>query len=430
MPIENKYLDIAVNLRRQLHRRPEPGWCEFETTYQIYNSLAPLGYQLFIGQEAIEPNAVMGRNDHEVKEAIQRAQTQGVPQWFIEQSGQYTGLVATFDTGRPGPTLALRFDIDCVMVEETTDSTHEAVVGNYRSEIPGAMHACGHDAHTAVGIALAHWIAEHEDQLCGRFILLFQPGEEGARGALSMAQKGWLDNVDYFFCSHIGGTCKLGEVCCVEDGYLATTKMDIHFEGAPSHAGAEPEKGRSALMAAATAALLMQAIPRHSAGASRISVGTLHAGEGRNVTPVHAHLEIETRGATHEINEYMADKVEKIVKGIELTHEVKAKITKVGYGTTLKTTMEGTRIVREVCRSTPGAQLIECPPPTASEDCTILMRRAIEHGAQCGYFDFGCNHEGHHRANFSIQDTESLAIGLSVYVGLCNKLNSFEGAQQ
>lgn len=427
MTIETKYIDMAVRYRRDIHRRPEPGWCEFETTYRIYQSLASLPFKLYVGISAIEPSAVMGRNPKEVELAIERAEQHGVPASFIEKAGQYTGVVATLDTGREGPTVAFRFDIDCVMVEETTAADHESVVGGYRSEINGCMHACGHDGHTAVGLTLAHWIADHVDQLRGRFILLFQPGEEGARGALSMAEKGWVDHVDYLFCSHIGGDCKLGEVCCHEQGFLATTKMDINFTGVPSHAGAEPEKGRSALIAAATAAVLMQAIPRHSAGASRISVGTLHAGEGRNVTPVHASLQIETRGASHEINEYMVERVEKIVKGVEVTDEVKAEIIKVGYGTTLKTTAEGSRIVKEVCQSLFGDHFMHYPAPGASEDSTILMRRAIDHGAQCGFFMYGCNHQGHHRANFAIQDEKSLPSGLMVYIGICNKLNSLEG---
>ncbi len=423
MSIEQKYVDVAVAHRRAIHRRPEPAWCEFETTYRVVTTLKSLGYEVKFGLDAIEPAAVMGRNETEVKAAIARALKAGVDQSFIDQTQGYTGAVGLLDTGREGPVTALRFDMDCVMVEECSDPAHEANVGGYASEIPGCMHSCGHDAHTATGLGVAQWIADHKDSLKGRFILLFQPGEEGTRGAKSLMQKGWVDHVNYLYCCHIGGDAKLGEGCIAESGFLATSKIDITFTGAPSHAGSDPEKGRSALMAAAAAALLMQGIPRHSQGASRISVGTLHAGEGRNVTPVHAKMQVETRGATHEINQYMRDNVYRICEGIEKTHDVKVDIETVGEGTTLQTTKEGTRILSEVMSEVLGDKFVSLPSPGASEDCTFLMRRAIEGGADCGYFMFGCNHKGHHRANFEIQDEVSLGVGLNILTRLVQRLN-------
>ena len=423
MSLGKQYLDLAVSLRRAIHKRPEPGWCEFETTYKIVSTLEGLGFDVKFGIDAVAPEAVMGRNEAEVQAAVERALAHGVPKSFIDASGGYTGAVGLFDTGREGKTLALRFDIDCVMVTETSDPEHEAVKGGYASEIPGCMHACGHDAHTAVGLALAAWIADHRDELCGRFILLFQPGEEGARGAKSMVAKGWVDHVDYLFCSHIGGDAKLGQGNVAESGFLATSKIDITFTGLPSHAGAAPEQGRSAITAAATAVLLMQGIPRHSGGASRISVGTLHAGEGRNVTPVHAKMEVETRGATHEINEYMRNSVFRIVEGIESTLDVKGSAVIVGEGTTLKTTKAGTHLLSEVLHEVLGADFVQLPAPGASEDCTHLMRRAIECGADAGWFGWGCNHHGHHCADFAIQDETSLACALEIYTHLVERTN-------
>lgn len=423
MSIEQKYVDAAVAHRRAIHKRPEPGWCEFETTYRVVSTLKDFGFEVKYGLDAIEPAAVMGRNEAEVDAAIARAIEVGVPQTFIDQTGGFTGAVGLLDTGREGPVTALRFDIDCVMVEESTDPEHEANQGGYASEIAGCMHSCGHDAHTATGLGIAQWIADHQDALKGRFILLFQPGEEGTRGAKSLMEKGWVDHVNYLYCCHIGGDAKLGEGCIAESGFLATSKIDITFTGAPSHAGSDPEKGRSALIAAAAAALLMQAIPRHSQGASRISVGTLHAGEGRNVTPVHAKMQVETRGATHEINQYMRDNVYRICEGIEKTHDVKVDVVTVGEGTTLQTTKEGTRILSEVMREVLGEKFVTLPSPGASEDCTFLMRRAIECGADCGYFMFGCNHKGHHRANFEIQDEVSLGVGLNILARLVEHLN-------
>lgn len=135
MSIEQKYVDVAVAHRRAIHRRPEPGWCEFETTHRVVTTLKSLGYEVKLGLDAIEPTAVMGRNEAEVKAAVARALKAGVTQSFIDQTQGYTGAVGLLDTGREGPVTALRFDMDCVMVEESTDPAHEANVGGYASEI-------------------------------------------------------------------------------------------------------------------------------------------------------------------------------------------------------------------------------------------------------------------------------------------------------
>ena len=86
------------------------------------------------------------------------------------------------------------------------------------------------------------------------------------------------------------------------DGFLATTKLDAEFTGVSAHAGAAPEQGKNALLAAAQAAISLNTIPRHSKGSSRINVGVLNAGTGRNVVPDIAAIKLETRGATTEID--------------------------------------------------------------------------------------------------------------------------------
>ena len=87
----------------------------------------------------------------------------------------YTGALAVLDTGRPGTVTALRFDIDALCVPETTDPDHIPNREGFASEHPGLMHACGHDCHAGVGMALAHWAADHRDELCGVIKFVFQP---------------------------------------------------------------------------------------------------------------------------------------------------------------------------------------------------------------------------------------------------------------
>ncbi len=418
------YSDEAVSLRRAIHRRPEEGWTEFETEWLVVKTLRALGWTVRLGTDVVEPSAVMGRDQNKVDAAVARAREAGVPDDFIEETDGYTGVVAEWDTGRVGPVTGFRFDMDCVLVEESADAAHPAVSEGFASEIPGAMHACGHDGHTASGLALAHWITDNTDELCGRFRFIFQPAEEGARGAAPMAAAGAADGLNWFFGAHVGMYCKAGELGICRAGFFATTKTDIAFTGTPSHAGADPQKGRSALMAAAACALMLQGIPRHGEGETRIAVGRLVAGEGRNVTPVHASLEIETRGETHDINAFLNDNVRRIVEGAAAAYGVAGTITKAGEGSTLKTTAAGVDVLREAALATVDeARVRTFDKIGGSEDCTILMRRAVEGGADAAFLMYGCDHRGHHRSDFDIGDRESLPLVLSVFSKVVAKTN-------
>ena len=117
---------------------------------------------------------------------------------------------------------------------------------------------------------------------------------------------------------------------CSTGKFLATNKLDVTFTGIPAHAAAAPEEGRNALLAASCAALNMHAISRHSGGASRISVGMLNAGQGRNVIPPNALMKMETRGETTDINDYMYNSVQDIIAGAAKMYGVEFQTKIVG----------------------------------------------------------------------------------------------------
>ena len=409
-------IESMVADRRRLHRRPEEGWTEFETSWFVTERLRKLGVKALLGTAIINPKAVMGRDPKLVEDAIARALEHGVPQSFIDETEGYTGVVGVLETGRPGPVTAIRTDMDCVIVAETADPEHEANRLGYASERPGLMHACGHDAHTAVGLAAARWCVEHKDELCGTIKFLFQPAEEGVRGGGAMAASGIVDDVDILLGGHVGTHCRLGEVGLCEGGFLASTKLDVHFHGTPSHAGSDPEKGRSALMAACSAAMMLQGIPRNGQGDTRVAVGKLNAGEGRNVTPVHADMQLEVRGSTAEVNDYMTQYVYQIVEGVQKCYDVTAEIVRAGEASTLPICEDVLKLVREAAEKVDGVKLIKnTAENSGSEDCTMLMRRVLEHGGRAAYFLYGCNHHGHHRADFDIQDSQSMPVGFGVF---------------
>lgn len=420
----NSYVEDMVRIRRRIHRRPEEGWTEFETTWLVTEYLRELGLPVTVGIANINPDDVLGRDPALVQAAIERALAHGVPQSFIDETGGYTGAVAILDTGRPGPVTAFRSDLDCVLVQESLDPSHLPAQLGFASEREGLMHGCGHDAHTAVGLAVARWLVDHKDELCGKFKLIFQPAEEGVRGARAMVGSGLVDDVDYFLGGHVGGCAKLGEVGVMDGGFLASTKFDVTITGTPAHAGNAPHLGNSALMAAAAACLMLQGIPRHGDGPTRVSVGTLHAGEGRNVIAAQAKLQMEVRGDTEEVNAYMRDYVYDIFAGVDKAYRVHSEISIAGESTTLLQSPELYDVVESVMHEVTGATVIpRIHVPSGSEDCALFIRRVIQKGGQAAFILYGCNHPGHHRPTFDVQDEQSLPLAFQIYTGFAKKVN-------
>lgn len=301
----------------------------------------------------------------------------------------FTGVVGVLRCGE-GPTLGLRFDIDALGMQECPDDAHRPTRKGFASVNPGMMHACGHDAHVAIGLGTAKLLAGMKDRLHGTVKLLFQPGEEGARGAKAMVAAGHLDDVDVFIGSHVAPTESLddGDVTPGTYGSLATTKYDVRFTGLAAHAGGFPEKGKNALLAAASAVLALHAIPRHSAGQSRINVGTLRAGTGRNVIPDEAVMGIEVRGETTEINAFMARSAEDVCRGAAAMYGCTVEMKKMGEA-------EGqhsdeallARIGEVVRRDLPHLRVssMENAQNWGSEDISVMMNRVQARGGLATY---------------------------------------------
>lgn len=402
------YHDQLINIRRQLHQNPEEGWSEFTTTAFLVTTLRGYGYDVLTGRKVVAPEACLGREESVVKAGLERARRNGVSEELLSEMEELTGCVAVLDTGRPGPTLAIRFDIDCVPVTECTDDTHVPAKEGFISKNPGFMHACGHDAHMSMGLAVAHWVMDNKDKLSGKIKILFQPAEEGVRGAAGIAASGILDDCDYFLGSHVAMSAKSGEIATNLYGYLCTTKLDVTFHGKPAHAGACPQEGRNALTAAANATVQMMGISRHSGGMTRINVGQLIAGEGRNVIPSKAVMKLEVRGETGEINQYMVDQVTNICKGIAMSFGVTYEMRKMGEAVDLTADQELVDILNAAGRATPGITVVDKALNFGgSEDATILARRVQAHGGKAAFFLWGSDRpSGHHTSTFDIKESD------------------------
>lgn len=394
--------------RRDIHRHPETGWTEFRTASLVVSALNELGYDVAMGADAVLESAMMGRpSDSVLKIAQERAVNEGADKEIVDRmSGGLTGVVGTMKFG-DGPVVALRFDMDCNDVHETEEAGHFPNKEGFASLHDKEMHACGHDGHTSVGLAVAKLLAEHRSELKGTVKFVFQPAEEGVRGAKAMVERGVVDDVDIMLGAHFGFKMKTtGSIACNVTGFLATSKYDARFTGIPAHAGAAPETGRNALLAAACAALNLHAISRHSAGTSRINVGTLEAGSGRNVVGDKALLKLETRGATSEINAYMEEEAVRIIKAAAQMYNVDVSIEKVGGAAGGSNSPKLADFLEKQANDLGIFSKVvgECDFG-ASEDFSYFMERVQSHGGEAAYMMIGAElAAGHHDSRFSFDE--------------------------
>ncbi len=420
-----KLCATMVERRRDFHRYPETGWTEFRTTAKIAEIMNSLGYELKMAGEFIIPDSVMGR-EIDVKREMERARSQGASSEWLEITGGYTGLSAELDTGRPGPVVALRFDIDCVDTDESKDENHLPVKEGFLSVNPGRMHACGHDGHMSIGLAVAEYVATHKNLFRGKIRFLFQPAEEGVRGGYAMTQAGLLDDVDYFIALHLGLGVPTGTIYSGTHGFLCTTKIDAKFTGKGAHAGAEPNEGKNALLAAASAALNLHAIAPHRDGPTRINVGVLNAGEGRNVVPPTALMKIETRGATEKLLHYVYDRTISVLRGAAAMYGCTVEISKQGEANTADSDRELIDIICAAARETTGvSEVFDDHLMSGSDDACWMMKRVQDHGGKATYIGLGATiSAGHHNSNFDF-DEACLPIGCEM---LCHALEKICGA--
>ena len=400
--------EIVVH-RRDFHKHPESGWTEFRTASLIIKELRQLGYEVSFGANVMDEGSMMGVPAPEhLKKCMARAISEGADPELVEKmSGGKTGVVAVLKTGIPGKTVAFRVDMDSNDVQEATDDQHRPSKEGFSSIHQLTMHACGHDGHVAIGLAAAKLIMQHKNEISGTIKLIFQPAEEGVRGAYAMLNAGVVDDVDYMFSGHIGFKNTVDDsLVTMTGGFLATTKLDARFKGVAAHAGAAPEQGKNALLAAAQAAISLSTISRHSKGSSRINVGVLNAGTGRNVIPDTAELKLETRGLTTEINDFMVSEARRMLQASADMYNTDLNITVAGGAPAISEDTEIAReiaaLVKEKCNF---AEIFEHADMGGSEDCGYFMERVQKNGGRTSYLMYGSSiAAGHHNRYFDFNE--------------------------
>lgn len=378
-----------IAYRRDFHKYAESGWLEMRTASIIARRLTDLGYEVLMGADVCKTDARLGLPSEEVLEKnYNRAIEQGADPEFVKATrGGYTGVIGILRCGE-GPTVAMRFDIDALGVNESMDEDHFPVKAGFASVNAGTMHACGHDGHAASGLGVASVLMDIKDHLHGTVKLIFQPGEEGLRGAKSIVEAGHLDDVDFFLASHTTGLgAESSDVTPGSHGCLASFKYDVTFRGLAAHAGGAPHLGKNALLAAAAAVTNLYAIPRHSAGASRINVGRLIAGSGRNVIADEAFMEMEVRGETTEINEYMSAYALRVLENCAAMHDCTVEVRLMGAAEGLVSDTPLMEKIADVCGNKMGMKVSSMLSVKlgGSEDVSYMVNRVQSHGGQASF---------------------------------------------
>ena len=402
--------DELVRYRREFHQHAESGLSEFWTTARLAELLSRAGYDVQVGESVMKREARLGVPDDETQAArLAAALEQGADPGWIRKMDGLTGLVVDVRPDLPAHTV-LRFDIDAVDVEESADSSaHKPAKEGFRSVNDGECHACAHDGHAAIGLGTALELLRHKDEFRHNVRLVFEPAEEGGRGAAPMVAAGVMDGARYFFAAHIGVHARQNhELVCGTEGFLATTKFDVEFFGRSSHAGSDPHEGHNSVLAAASAILNMHAIPRHGRGGTRITVGRMEGGTGRNVIPSYAKLVCETRGASTEINEYMFEKAKRIIEHTAAMYEQDFKITIMGQVGCAVSDREMIDVVKDASRGIPYFRqdlVREMGQGFGTDDACTFISAVQKQGGFGTYAQIGSElPAGHHNQRFDFDE--------------------------
>jgi aminobenzoyl-glutamate utilization protein A len=414
----------VIALRRDMHRHPELGFLEYRTAARAAETLETLGFSVKAGPQVMAASAMLGApSDAAIAEARRQALAGGAPEKWVERmpDGQ-TGVVAEMRRGE-GPVLAFRFDMDALPVPETPSGTHRPNQGGYASSHPGVMHACGHDGHTAIGLAVAERLAHPAAGWRGTLKLIFQPAEEGGRGAWPMVQAGVLDDVDHFFVGHLGCLLPSGKIAAEATGFLYSTKIDVIFHGVAAHAAMGPQDGRNALLAGATATLGLYGISRHGGDATLVNVGRMVAGTGRNIIANRCEMQIEVRGASAASLDYMERRANEVLAGAAAMHGVTFETKVMGRSAGITQSEAAVTTVEKVAARIEGTrEVVKGWPIGGGDDATFMMQRVQDRGGQAAYFLIGSDIPAvHHATDFDI-DEAALEHGVRLFTGLAETI--------
>ncbi|QHI72921.1 amidohydrolase [Aminipila terrae] len=428
-------MNKIVEYRREFHKYPEYGWHEFRTSARVAEILTELGYDVLMGPDVVNIDSI-GEPEQltpeQTNEAMERAVKQGANPSFVERTKGYPGVLAVFDTEKPGPVTAFRFEMDCLPYQEPEEKGYRPFDDGYVSVNKGRVHACGHDGHTAIGLGIAEELMGKKEQLSGKIKLIFQPAEETFYGAQAVVDKGHLDDVDYFLAMHIAlsGENKplpSNTIACGCKDFLSDRQLDVYFEGKAAHPCGAAQEGKNALLAACSAALNIHAIAPHEGGLFRVNVGEIHAGVCANTIAPNALMRLEYRGQTQEISQYAGKRVFDILDGAAKSYDLSYKYIDYGEVPAGVSDDEIMEVVKRAAGKVPWFKKIYFEGNVGgTDDAAVMINKVQENGGKGTYIGIGTDTTSPlHNAKFDF-DEECLGAAVDMCMYALKELHEQE----
>ena len=363
---EQMLRDYVVGLRRAFHQEPELGLKEFETSRRVQEELS----------------------------------ARSIPFHMVGE----TGVVAEISGGRPGPTVLLRADMDALPIQEATGLP-------FASRVPGVMHACGHDAHTAMLLGAAALLWEEREALPGRVRLVFEPAEEFAGAGRALLEAGILDGVDTAFAVHVAPNLPCGAVSVQPGvrmsgcGFFSLTVRGKSGHGSAPHEGIDVIPAACAMVSALQTVVSREVSPRDFVV---ITVGTFHAGTAANILAGEAKLTGTIRYQNPALKEMLPAALERVLRGTAEAFRVTIDL-KCGMGLSPVVNDAACSAVAE--RAAAGLlEAAELPMGTGSDDFSYYTQRVP---GVYAFLGTGGDHPIHHEC-FTL-DEDALAPGSRLY---------------
>lgn len=411
-----------IEWRRLFHQFPEPAWCEFNTASVIAGILKDLGYELILGKDLLDSSKRLGIPDQSVQDDFfRKALSDANKDLLSKMKGGYTAVAGILENDK-GPVVLFRFDMDALPLNECNNQTHFPVKKGFQSKYKNYMHACGHDAHAAIGLGLAFVLKELKDQIKGKIILLFQPAEEGLRGANALINNPLFKNIEYAVGFHLWAHKHLGQIICGTNEQMASSKFDVFINGKAAHAGLNPDDGMNALLPAAEIILELEKIRKNDPCNTKLNVGIIEGGAGRNIICPKVKMCIETRANHSKLNQQIYHECVAIIQEKVNKYGCKYQITPTGYADAADSNVNLAKIIQTTAQNLSYFSDIRLQEKAGGncEDFTVFMNHIHKNGGYASYIGIGAgkNAGAHHTSNFDIDEKCFIHV-LDLLTGIC-----------
>ncbi|HAQ06820.1 MAG TPA: amidohydrolase [Bacillus bacterium] len=371
----HEYKDELTELRRKFHSQPEVSWEEYKTTDFVCEYLENLG----VSYKRTEP----------------------------------TGVIAEIKGGKPGKTVALRGDMDALSVEQLNKDLP------YASKEDGKMHACGHDAHTAMLLVAAKALNEIKDELPGNVRLLFQPAEEVAEGAKALVKQGAVEGVDNVFGIHIWSQMPTHKVSCTPGPSFASADLfTVTFKGKGGH-GAMPQACVDAAIVASSFVMNVQSVVSRTIDPQQgavLTVGKMIVGTRFNVIAENAVIEGTVRCFDATTRDHIEAQLKHYAENVAAVYGATATVEYIRGTQAVVNDEYSAKLVQKVAAEAFGEDVLFNEKPTmGGEDFSFYLDEVPGSFALVGSGNPEKDTEwSHHHGKFDI-DEEALATGSELY---------------